>query len=79
MLYGDKLLQLRRLVGITQVRLQALSGINAAFISMYERGHRPLTADQLTTIERILNEELDRKTRAAKRLVSKSARQRLSA
>ena len=66
---NERIARLRRLADVTQFRLASLTGINTAFLSMYETGQRPLTAEQVALLERVLYQEVEAKAQEARRLV----------
>lgn len=69
MTHSERIIRLRRLAHITQYQLSVLTGINSAFISMYENGLRPLTGEQIKLVEQILNERIQSKAAEARNLM----------
>ena len=66
---NERISRLRRLAHVTQFQLSAMTGINSAFISMFENGMRPLTPKQIKDIERVLNNAIQAKAAEARNLV----------
>ena len=70
---NQRITRLRRLAHMTQYQLSVLTGINSAFISMFENGLRPLTEDQVALVERVLNDAIQGKAAEARDLVRKNS------
>ena len=69
----ERVTRLRRLAHMTQYQLSVLTGINSAFISMFENGLRPLGDDQVDLLERVLNDAIQTKAAEARDLVRKKS------
>jgi transcriptional regulator with XRE-family HTH domain len=74
MTHSERITRLRRLAHVTQYQLAVLTGINSAFISMFENGLRPLTGDQIDLVERVLNDRIQAKAAEARNLMERNSR-----